>query len=72
VKSIVSVLSIVRVQKSPQLKASNVRNQKSKAATETALPDFLVVGHLWRLMKISGNFRDKESENAARESLLFF
>jgi hypothetical protein len=39
VGSIVSVLSNVKVQKSPQLKASNVRNRKTKASTETALPD---------------------------------
>jgi hypothetical protein len=71
-KSIVSVLSVIRVQKSPQLKASNASNRKREAAAAAVLPDLvLVVGHFWQFVKISGNFWNK-SGNVARESLLFF
>jgi hypothetical protein len=71
-KSIVSVLSVVRVQKSPQLKASNASNRKKEAAAVAVLPDLvLVVGHFWQFVTISGNFWNK-SGNVARESLLFF
>jgi hypothetical protein len=79
VKSIVSVSSIIKVQKSRQLKASNVKIRERKAFTATALPGLVslrsetvtllaVCGRFWQLSGTRG--LEKSSLTTNQQKLL--